>query len=140
MYSIQDDCMHEIYTDILIDVYARQLLRLIFDNTVETALIYSECQGCQHLSSSQSNHDVCCLNPSQQIIVCFHDALRVLNEDVISPNFLESVSHSYMLASVTSDCERSHLLNSAWRKSSWLRQAKVEKEIISRMMSLKHFE
>lgn len=145
-YSREDDCMHDIYTDILLDVYARELLRLIFEYIDPTqpmlwgrGLIHVDCQGCHHMSPSQSDHDLCMLNFDQQIMLCVQSAFRILNENDITHNFTEAVSRSYMLDSVTSNSPRSHLLNPTWRKFCWLQECKVETKLIRRMISLKLF-
>lgn len=146
VYSVENDYMHEVYIDVLVDVYCEQIRYLIFDHLESPAtghggrgLIHQECYGCINNSPFQNDHDFCIIPFEQQIEYLFEDAVDKLDEDDITEQFQKAISISSFLPLLSPILPRNHLLDPQWRQNSWLSQIEVKLRLFSTLVHMQQY-
>lgn len=113
--------------------YAQELRNVIFPTVVREI-----CSGCDiydmngtlYDHPSQRNHDVCVMmEVTEQLEVCFEEAVKRINEDVVNANWfklmvpLEPSAQEFLRFASTYPPES--WVSSTWMKSSWERAIKT---------------
>lgn len=146
VYSVEDDYMHDVYTDVLLDVYCEEIRYLIFDHLESHAtghggrgLIHQECFGCIHNSPFLNDHDFCIIPFEQQIEYLIEDAIYKLDEEKITHKFQEAISTSDLLSPLSAISPRQHLLDPVWRQQSWLSLIQVRLQVHANLVCMEQY-
>lgn len=140
------DYLDYCYKDILLEIYAERLLKLIYERPTEgnvplkEGLVKAHCTGCFYECSSQIDHDICTMmNYREQIEYLLHFALGEVDEIDITQTLVEHLSASCMIRNISPSSPHSNLLSGQWRQNVWLLRESVCSELIDKMCLLEYF-